>query len=94
METKIRALIKQECENYKTNFRGIDILEKCQNDFMVASKPGCYDFDSCPSDYDCLRDAEDYCNTTHANMSTREECGECWKRAFKNIAKQEKDIDK
>ena len=79
-EQELREMIKEECLNYKTNFRGFDELHRMQDNFYTADTPGDYRFTGCPNSYYCLSDAEDYCSVDHPYCD--DECEQCWKNAF------------
>lgn len=89
VEKENRESIRQECLSYRTNFRGIDILIKYEDDWHVAGQEGNYDFSNCPHSYE-----ETFSEEIHRNMlpeicsqpndfnSVADECRECWRQAL------------
>ena len=81
-EKKLRRKIELECWSFESNFSGMDILMKMENDWHVAQKEGNYSFDNCPSTFKCL---EDYLGLCEERMSeySPEQCKECWEKALR-----------
>jgi hypothetical protein len=76
----IREQIMEECENFVTNFHGVDDLNSKENDYNEA-KNGGYEFDECPQSYKCLVNAEELCKSEKFN-DMHEKCIQCWKKAL------------
>ena len=89
IEKEMRESIRQECLSYKTNFRGIDILIKYEDDYYVAGQEGNYDFSNCPHSYENTFSVEietntlpEICAQPNDFTSTADECRECWRQAL------------
>ncbi len=83
-EKELRRMVQMEAQSYETNFRGIDILMKYEDDYHTAGRENDYSFSNCPSTYDCLDKLGviDLCSTNSGIKNTVEECKECWKQAL------------
>lgn len=82
MSKSLRRQIADECKNYKTNYTGIETLYHYENDAYMALN-GEYGFEHCPQTYECLKDAEELCETDNeCTDDSVKECAECWKKAL------------
>ena len=87
-ERDMRQKISLECFGYETNFQGIDYLMKMENDWRVAQKEDDYNFDSCPTNFDCMGDFVGLCeredSKEHLNYADSvKQCENCWKFALR-----------
>ncbi len=80
-EKELRRKIGIECWSFKSNFSGIDILMKMENDWRVAKKENDYSFENCPSTFDCLCNFVGLCDKDDAEYG-EELCKSCWKKAL------------
>ena len=81
-EKELRRKIEEECWSFESNFSGMDILMKMENDWRVSQKEDDYSFENCPSSFKCLEKYMGLCDERMSEYSL-EQCKECWKRALR-----------
>ena len=69
--------IKEEASSYVTNFFGIDILNRLEDDFYAAKYQDYNMFSICPNQYYILSEANQECEDRKEPY-----CPLCWKKAI------------
>lgn len=80
-ESEVREILKKECLEYQTNFRGMDGLYRMEDNYHTACSDR-YDFSGCPQSYNVFEDAPELCSVDNFTQHPPNECLLCWKRAF------------
>ncbi len=88
-ERDMRQKVRLECWGFQTNFQGIDVLMRMENDWRVAQKEDDYSFESCPTNFDCLDGFVGLCERVTEDIEPKSfkekvnQCTECWKLALR-----------